>query len=85
MFSLQGEFLSAFGSVGSEHGEFRGMGQICLHPVTNHMIVADDNNHRVEIFDENGQFVYSIDDRFLYHVKAVDCSFRAPHNIVCYG
>ena len=61
-FSPEGEYLMEWGEIGTEHGEFRtphalefdGQGRLW---------VADRGNHRLEIFDQQGNYLES---RYLY-------------------
>ena len=52
-FSLQGDYLSKFGSHGSEDGEFNNPQGLCFNS-KGLLYVVDRNNHRVQVFRENG-------------------------------
>ena len=61
-FSADGEYLMEWGEIGTEHGQFRtphalefdGQGRLW---------VADRGNHRLEIYDQQGNY---LDSRYLY-------------------
>ena len=55
LFSSDGQFISAFGSKGSQHGQLDCPRDICIDS-TNTVYVTDDN-HRVSVYTSSGQFV----------------------------
>ena len=55
LFSANGQFISSFGSEGSQHGQlYRSLG-ICVDS-TNTVYVTD-WNHRVSVYTSSGQFI----------------------------
>ena len=56
MYNQNGKFLSAFGTGGSAHGEFRNPLGIDIDKSGN-VFVADSGNHRVQKFDSKSRFV----------------------------
>ncbi len=59
IFNQNGKFLSAFGVIGSENGEFRNPLGIDVDQ-SGKVFVADSGNHRVQIFDAKGRFIDKI-------------------------
>ena len=55
LFSADGQFISKFGSEGSQHGQLYHPTSISIDS-TNTVYVAD-NNHRVSVYTSNGQFI----------------------------
>ena len=80
-FAPDGTFVTAWGQTGSLHGEFREPNALAFDP-TGRLFVADRGNHRIEIFDQDGNYLSSIyshgqtsgifitDDRTLYSIDA---------------
>ena len=56
-FSLQGEYLSKFGSCDSGDGQFHGPQGLCFNS-KGLLYVVDNNNHRVQVFRENNVFLF---------------------------
>ena len=56
-FSLQGDYLSKFGSSGSADGEFNGPQGLCFNS-NSLLYVVDRYNHRVQVFTENNVFLF---------------------------
>ena len=50
-------FSSRFGSKGSRDGQFDNPTGIAIDPLTDHVYVADKDNHRIQKFDSNGIFI----------------------------
>ena len=46
-----------FGSQGSENGQFNDPSGITFDHRNNQIVVADQGNHRIQIFDEKGTFI----------------------------
>lgn len=46
-----------FGALGTSKGQFNSPHGFCLG-VDEEIIVADTNNHRIEVFEKNGQFKF---------------------------
>ena len=55
VFNLSGEFVTEFGSEGSEEGEFKDIQNIEIFK--DRIYVTDTGNHRIQIFDLSGEFV----------------------------
>ena len=58
LFSSDGTHLRSFGREGQRNGEFKFPTGIAFDSIGN-ILVADCFNHRVQIFDENGNFLGS--------------------------
>jgi peptidylamidoglycolate lyase len=58
-FSPKGEFLLAWGRRGTGPGEFNVPHGIAVD-AQGRVFVADRNNHRIQVFDANGKFLYQI-------------------------
>ena len=56
-YSLQGDYLSKFGSHGSRDGQFKYPQGLCFNS-KGLLYVVDDNNHRVQVFRENNVFLF---------------------------
>jgi DNA-binding beta-propeller fold protein YncE len=61
-FSPQGEYLMEWGEIGTDHGQFRTPHAMAFDG-QGRLWVADRGNHRLEIFDQNGNY---LDSRYLY-------------------
>jgi NHL repeat len=62
-FAKDGEFLMDWGKKGSNGndtrpGYFNNVHGIAVDPVSRHVFVNDRGNHRIQVFDENGNFLY---------------------------
>ena len=57
-----GKFLHKFGQQGSGQGQFNGPWGVIIDS-NNKMIVSDYNNHRIQIFNENGGWLLTIDGK----------------------
>jgi NHL repeat len=62
-FDKNGKFLLAWGKKGNpphdtRPGYFNTVHGIATDPVTHHVFVCDRSNHRIQVFDENGKFLY---------------------------
>uniref|UniRef100_A0A0M3IUW6 RING finger protein nhl-1-like n=1 Tax=Ascaris lumbricoides TaxID=6252 RepID=A0A0M3IUW6_ASCLU len=61
VFDSNGQFVSKFGSMGPGPGQLHNPQFIAYHKQTQHLYVTDSSNHRdnhrVQVFDSNGQFV----------------------------
>jgi DNA-binding beta-propeller fold protein YncE len=57
-FSPQGEFIMQWGQIGTLHGEFRTPHALAFDS-QGRLWVADRGNHRLEIFDQNGNYLDS--------------------------
>ena len=55
LFSAEGQFISSFGSEGSQHGQLYFPTSICVDS-TNTVYVTDEN-HRVSVYTSSGQFI----------------------------
>jgi sugar lactone lactonase YvrE len=61
-YSPQGEYIMEWGEIGTEHGQFRTPHALAFDR-QGRLWVADRGNHRLEIFDQNGNYLES---RYLY-------------------
>jgi hypothetical protein len=61
-FSPEGKFIKSWGKLGVRHGEFRTPHALMFDP-KGRLWVADRGNHRLEIFDQEGDYLES---RYLY-------------------
>jgi len=50
----------AFGDTGLEEGEFSEPSGVCVNPKNGDILVADANNHRVQVFNKDGKFLMRI-------------------------
>ncbi len=48
-----------FGIIGSDNGEFDEPYGVAYDPNNDRIIVADSNNHRVQVFDKHGNFLFT--------------------------
>ena len=55
-FSKDGNYLKEWGGGGSNPGQFRGLHAIAIGP-DQRLYVADRSNNRIQIFDQEGQFL----------------------------
>jgi DNA-binding beta-propeller fold protein YncE len=55
--SLTPTFSSNFGSSGTGNGQFNQPTGIAVDPVNGNLVVPDEGNNRVEIFNENGEYL----------------------------
>ena len=63
-FDKDGKFLMDWGQKGTppndkRPGYFNNVHGLAVDPVTRHVFVNDRGNHRIQVFDENGKFLYS--------------------------
>jgi sugar lactone lactonase YvrE len=61
-YSPEGEYLMEWGQIGFRHGEFRTPHALAFDS-RGRLFVADRGNHRIEIFDQDGNYLES---RYLY-------------------
>ncbi len=61
-FSPEGEYLMEWGEIGVEHGQFRTPHALAFDS-QGRLFVADRGNHRIEIFDQDGNY---LDSRYIY-------------------
>jgi DNA-binding beta-propeller fold protein YncE len=61
-FSPDGKFIKSWGQIGVRHGEFRTPHALAFDS-KDRLWVADRGNHRIEIFDQEGQYLES---RYMY-------------------
>lgn len=57
-FSPQGEYLMAWGEIGTEHGQFRTPHAMAFD-AQGRLWIADRGNHRLEIYDQQGTYLES--------------------------
>ena len=58
----RGEFLLKFGQKGSGQGQFDGPLAVIVDS-NNRLIVSDHRNHRIQIFNEDGSWLLTIDGK----------------------
>ena len=61
-YSADGTFIKEWGRIGLEHGEFRTPHALAFDS-QGRLWVADRGNHRIEIFDQDGNY---LDSRYMY-------------------
>ncbi|NNF11632.1 MAG: hypothetical protein HKN72_00300 [Gemmatimonadetes bacterium] len=61
-FDAEGNYLMEWGEIGLEHGQFRTPHAMAFDS-QGRLWVADRGNHRIEIFDQNGNY---LDSRYIY-------------------
>ena len=61
-FAPDGTFIKEWGQVGTAHGEFRTPHELAIDS-QGRLFVADRGNHRIEIFDQDGNY---LDSRYAY-------------------
>jgi hypothetical protein len=69
-----GQFVTTFGSLGDGNDQFNTPGGICLQLSARHVAVADSRNNRVQVFDLEFNYLYTIGRRN---------QLRAPNGIGC--
>ena len=65
-FDKNGKFLMDWGKLGgpprgpidTRPGYFSNVHGVAVDPATHHVFVNDRNNHRIQVFDENGKYLY---------------------------
>ena len=57
MFSLQGNYLSKFGSPGTDDGQFKFPQGLCFS-MKGLLYVVDRDNHRIQVFNERNEFTF---------------------------
>jgi DNA-binding beta-propeller fold protein YncE len=55
--ALSAEFVSSFGSSGTGNGQFNEPTGIGVNPINGSVVVSDEKNNRVQVFNEKGEFV----------------------------
>jgi len=78
-FTLQGGFLSKFGSYGTRNGEFKNPQGLCFN-IRGFLYVVDCKNFRVQVFDQKNKFNFKFGSRKELmdpHYIALDSSNQA--------
>ena len=96
-FDLNGNYLTSWGEKGTNDNETRpaywnNVHGIAVDPTTNRVFVNDRGNRRIQVFDENGEYLYewSIGDRGNVHLFIITedghlwAADRASHKILKY-
>jgi PKD repeat protein len=78
-FNPDGTFVTAWGSLGSENGQFNGPYYIAIDKY-GAVYVTDSNNHRVQKFDPNGGFIGAWGSQ-----GSGDGQFNSPKGIFIYN
>ncbi|CAL8105691.1 unnamed protein product [Orchesella dallaii] len=70
-FSVDGQFISSFGSFGRDDGMFRYPWDVAVSPDGQHIVVSDPKNRRIQVFDRYGNFLrkFSLFDKNLGHIQ----------------
>jgi sugar lactone lactonase YvrE len=55
--ALSAEFVGAFGSFGTGNGQFNEPTGIGVNPINGNVVVSDEKNNRVQVFNEKQEFV----------------------------
>ena len=55
-FTSKGDFITGWGSLGSDRGRFNGLGDVAVVDSSGNVYVADTRNRRIQKFSENGEF-----------------------------
>ncbi|CAL8134266.1 unnamed protein product [Orchesella dallaii] len=75
-FTMDGQFISSFGSRGQGNGMLRFPWDVSVSPAGKHIAVTDSKNKRVQLFDRFGNFLnkYSIFEKnpFMYRTELND-------------
>ena len=50
-------FVRQFGGVGSGSGDLNGAAGLAVDPTSGNVLVADDDNERIDVFDSSGHFL----------------------------
>ena len=70
--------LSVGGTSGGKEGQFSNPWGVTVHYHTGNIFVADQSNHRVQVFDKDGKYLYKFGDR------DGAGKMNAPRNIAIY-
>ena len=62
MFSLQGHYLSKFGSAGSDDGQFKFPQGLCFS-TKGLLYIVDRDNYRIQVFNERNEFAFKFGSR----------------------
>jgi hypothetical protein len=76
VFNSAGTFISAFGSSGSNNGQFNFPRGVAIDRRNNNIIVSDTQNHRIQVFSETGTFI-----RTFGWYGASDGEFKMPSGV----
>ena len=71
VFDYQGNLKFIFGSSGSTDGKFQHPHGLAMDRTTNTLYVGDQENHRIQVFNEQGQFIKKIDNSGLVHIHDI--------------
>jgi peptidylamidoglycolate lyase len=72
-FSAQGKYLFEWGRKGNKEGEFNIPHAICLDTL-GHVYVADRENNRIQVFDENGKYLKQFTNKTFGAICAIACN-----------
>ena len=76
VFDNNGKFIKAFGSLGSEPGQFSSPSGIAIDKSTGNVYVADSGNGRIQIFDSTGEYL----SEFRTKAQAMEPYFSIIHD-----
>lgn len=76
-----------FGQLGAAKGQFNAPHGFC-HGKNEEIIVADTNNHRIQVFDKNGNFSYTFgnagkEEGYLWYPRKVAVMRHSGHFVIC--
>ena len=69
-------FVQSIGRKGQNFGEFNGLFDVAVDSRQRRLFVTDYNNHRVQVFDEQGKFLFLFGERGM-----ADGQFQSPTGI----
>ena len=69
-------FVKSFGRKGQNFGEFNGVFAVAVDTRQRRIVATDYNNHRVQVFDEQGKFLFLFGERGM-----ADGQFQSPTGI----
>lgn len=71
VFDYQGNLKLIFGSSGSADGKFQHPHGLAMDRTTNTLFVGDQENHRIQVFNAQGQFINKIANSDLVHIHDI--------------
>ena len=71
VFDYQGNLKFIFGTSGSTDGKFQHPHGLAMDRRTNTLYVGDQENHRIQVFDAQGQFIWKIMNSDLVHIHDI--------------
>lgn len=68
--------MKSFGRRGVDYGEFNGVFDVAVDTRQRRILATDYNNHRVQVFDEQGNFMFVVGEKGMG-----DGQFQSPTGI----